>query len=146
MFQHAKLDGWWESQCYQNKFDRVRVPVLHISGWYDDEQVGTPLNFAGMVAHGATEEVRRSQKLLMGPWPHGVTAQPTKLGEVDFGSSAKLDLPGILLRWYDHWLKGIDAGLDERAAGADFRDGGQPLARRTRVAAGAGKACEVLLP
>jgi putative CocE/NonD family hydrolase len=111
MFQHARLDDWWEPQRYQNKFDRVRVPVLHISGWYDDEQIGTPLNFAGMVARGATEEVRRSQKLLMGPWPHGVMAQPTKLGEVDFGPSARIDLPGNLLRWYDHWLKGIDTGL-----------------------------------
>ena len=34
--------------CYQDKFDRVNVPVLHISGWYDDEQIGTPLNFIGM--------------------------------------------------------------------------------------------------
>jgi putative CocE/NonD family hydrolase len=111
MFEHAQLDAWWEPQRYQNKFDRVQVPVLHISGWYDDEQIGTPLNFAGMVSHAATESARRSQKLLMGPWPHNVNAQPTKLGEVDFGQSAKLDLPATLLRWYDHWLKGMDTGL-----------------------------------
>jgi putative CocE/NonD family hydrolase len=111
MFEHARLDEWWQSQCYQNKFDLIRVPVLHISGWYDDEQIGTPLNFAGMVAHGGTALARKSQKLLMGPWPHNVMAQPTKLGEVDFGTSAKLDLPAVLVRWYDHWLKGIDTGL-----------------------------------
>jgi putative CocE/NonD family hydrolase len=111
MFGHAQLDDWWQRQRYQNKFDRVRVPVLHISGWYDDEQVGTPLNFAGMVAHGATAEVRRSQKLLMGPWPHNVAAQPTKLAEVDFGPAAKIDLQATLLRWFDHWLKGIDTGF-----------------------------------
>jgi uncharacterized protein len=111
MLRHTQLDDWWEPQRYQNKFDKVRVPVLHISGWYDDEQVGTPLNFAGMVARGATEEVRRSQRMIMGPWPHNVTAQPTKLGEVDFGPAAKIDLPGNMLRWYDHWLKGIDTGL-----------------------------------
>ncbi len=111
MFDHARLDEWWEPQRYQNKFDRVRVPILHISGWYDDEQIGTPLNFAGMVAHAATADTRRSQKLLMGPWPHNVGSQPTKLGEVDFGLAAKTDLPATLLRWYDHWLKGIDTGL-----------------------------------
>ena len=43
--EHSKLDSWWEFRRYQNKYDRVRVPVLGISGWYDDEQVGTPLNF-----------------------------------------------------------------------------------------------------
>ena len=111
MFEHAQLDDWWEPQRYQNKFDRVKVPVLHLSGWYDDEQVGTPLNFAGMVAHAPSEDVRRSQKLIMGPWPHNVTSQPTKLGEVDFGPTAKIDLPGTMLRWYDHWLKGIDTGM-----------------------------------
>jgi putative CocE/NonD family hydrolase len=111
MFDHTRLDDWWEPQRYQNKFDRVRVPVLHLSGWYDDEQVGTPLNFSGMQAHGATDDVRKSQKLIMGPWPHNVTAQPTKLGEVDFGLSAKIDLPGTVIRWFDHWLKGIDTGL-----------------------------------
>lgn len=111
MFEHARLDEWWEPQRYQNKFERVQVPVLHISGWYDDEQIGTPLNFAGMVAHAATESARRSQKLLMGPWPHSVGSQPTKLGEVDFGTAAKIDLPATLLRWYDHWLKGINTGF-----------------------------------
>jgi putative CocE/NonD family hydrolase len=85
--------------------------VLHLSGWYDDEQVGTPLNFAGMVAQAATKEIRRSQKLIMGPWPHNIVSQPTKLGEVDFGPEAKIDLSATLLRWYDHWLKGIDTGL-----------------------------------
>jgi putative CocE/NonD family hydrolase len=111
MFEHAQLDDWWEPQRYQHKFDRIRVPALHVSGWYDDEQVGTPLNYAGMVAHGPTAEVRRSQKLLMGPWPHNVVAQPTKLGEVDFGPEAKIDLQATILRWFDHWLKGIDTGF-----------------------------------
>jgi putative CocE/NonD family hydrolase len=111
MFEHARLDDWWEPQRYQNKFDRVKVPVLHLSGWYDDEQVGTPLNFAGMVAHAATKEIRQSQKLIMGPWPHSIASQPTRLGEVDFGPDARIDLSATLLRWYDHWLKGIDTGL-----------------------------------
>lgn len=111
MFDHTRLDDWWEPDRYQNRFDRVRVPVLHLSGWYDDEQVGTPLNFVGMQGHGATHDVRKSQKLIMGPWPHNVTAQPTKLGEVDFGPSAKIDLPGTVIRWFDHWLKGIDTGM-----------------------------------
>jgi putative CocE/NonD family hydrolase len=111
MFEHAKLDDWWQPQRYQNKFERIRVPVLHVSGWYDDEQVGTPKNYAGMVAHGATADVRRSQKLLMGPWPHNVTSQPTKLGEIDFGPESKIDLQATILRWFDLWLKGIDTGF-----------------------------------
>ena len=58
---HAQLSDWWEPLRYQSKYDRVQVPVLHISGWYDDEQIGTPLNFIGMTGRGATEEIRRGQ-------------------------------------------------------------------------------------
>ena len=107
--EHSKLDSWWEPQRYQNKFERVRVPVLNISGWYDDEQVGTPLNFMGMTARG-DESVRRSQKLLMGPWPHAVNSS-TKIGTVEFGPTAVIDLNAVWLRWFDYWLKGIDNGV-----------------------------------
>jgi putative CocE/NonD family hydrolase len=107
---HPIRDAYWEAICYQDKFDQIDVPVLHISGWYDDEQIGTPLNFAGMTAHGATAHTRANQKLLMGPWSHAVNAH-SKLGEVDFGSSAIIDLDGYQLRWFDHWLRGADTGL-----------------------------------
>ncbi|HET9478394.1 MAG TPA: CocE/NonD family hydrolase, partial [Pyrinomonadaceae bacterium] len=110
MFEHTQLDEWWEPLRYQNKFDRVKVPVLHISGWYDDEQIGTPLNFIGMTTKGATPAVRHSQKLLMGPWPHAVNST-SKLGEVDFGPTAVIDLNGYWLRWFDYWLKGVDNGI-----------------------------------
>jgi len=108
--EHAQLDEFWEPLRYQNQFDRLDLPVLHISGWYDDEQVGTPLNFIGMTTKGRTPEARRSQKLMMGPWPHAVNST-SKLGEVDFGPTAVIDLEGYELRWFDYWLKGIDTGI-----------------------------------
>ena len=82
------------------QYDRVRVPVLHISGWYDDEQIGTPLNFIGMATKGATPEARRSQKLLIGPWAHAINSS-TKLGEVEFGPDGRdrhERLPAALVR------------------------------------------------
>ena len=103
--EHPQLDDYWDRICYQTRFDRVHVPTLHVSGWYDDEQVGTPHNFSGMVARGATEVVRQRQRLLMGPWGHAVNTV-SKLGEVDFGSQAIIDLRGEELRWFDRWLKG----------------------------------------
>ncbi len=108
--EHSKLDSWWEPRRYQNKYERVRVPVLGISGWYDDEQVGTPLNYIGVTTKSADEKIRRSQKLLIGPWPHAINSA-TKLGEVDFGSTAVIDLNAYWLRWFDYWLKGSDNGL-----------------------------------
>ncbi len=107
---HPQLGPYWEPLRYQNKYERVKVPILHISGWYDDEQVGTPLNFIGMTAKSQPAAVRAAQKLLIGPWPHAVNSV-SKLGEVDFGPTAKIDMQGLWLRWFDHWLKGIDNGI-----------------------------------
>jgi putative CocE/NonD family hydrolase len=59
----------------------------------------------------AVPPVRNRQKLLMGPWPHAVNST-SKLGGVDFGPSAKIDLNATMLRWFDAWLKGIDNGVE----------------------------------
>ena len=77
---------------------------MHISGWYDDEQIGTPLNYIGMTTRGATEFARQNQKLLMGPWAHATNAA-SKIGEVDFGPTAIIDLRQTELDWFDRWLK-----------------------------------------
>ena len=107
---HPTADAYWQAISYQTRFAEIDLPVLHISGWYDDEQIGTPNNFAGMVTRGATEPARRSQKLLMGPWTHAVNTA-SKLGEVDFGPGAIIDLNAYQVRWFDHWLRGQDTGL-----------------------------------
>jgi uncharacterized protein len=106
---HPQLDAYWEAIRYQNKFDRVKVPVLHISGWYDDEQIGTPLNFIGMTTKGP-EGVRKKQKMLMGPWPHAINST-SKLADVDFGPSGTIDLNGYFQRWFECWLKDKDTGI-----------------------------------
>ncbi len=109
---HAQLDDYWKPICYQDKFSQLTVPTLHISGWYDDEQVGTPLNFARITTQAPTEDARRSQRLLMGPWGHNINST-AKLGEIDFGSAALIDLRGEQLAWFDRWLKQNNTG--ERA-------------------------------
>ena len=65
-----------------------------------------------MRRNGATEAARRGQRLLIGPWIHGGSPNDVA-GEYHFGtrsSSPVLDLPGLILRYYDHWLKGEDNG------------------------------------
>ena len=52
--------------------------------------------------------------MIVGPWHHGASLGPGISGDSYFGVRADegaIDLPGIHLRWYDHWLKGIDTGM-----------------------------------
>lgn len=98
--EHAILDDFWERHRYQNRLHELDVPVMHISGWYDDEQVGTPLNFLGMIRSAKSKRTRAAQRLLMGPWGHAINTT-SKLGEVEFGSHSLIDLEGYVSRWLD---------------------------------------------
>jgi putative CocE/NonD family hydrolase len=92
--------GFWDPLRYQRRITEVRVPVLHITGWYDDVQAGTMTNFTNLTAAGAPEEVRRNQWLIVGPWDHRCTrTRQAKLGEITFGPGAETDLPALEREW-----------------------------------------------
>lgn len=94
------------------KHHRVGVPTFNIGGWYDIFLGGTIDNYLAMREQGVPA------KLLLGPWAH--TAYTNPIGERNFGYGAQLafmdlrvDFLTLQLRWFDHWLKGIDTGLME---------------------------------
>jgi uncharacterized protein len=92
------------------KHDRAQVPTLNVGGWYDIFLADTIANFCAMRALG------RPARLLIGPWSHGSQRNPVGELTFGFGSQASFinlqtDLGGLQLRWFDHWLKGIDTGM-----------------------------------
>ena len=113
---------------YQHRIGEVDLPVLHISGWYDDEEIGTPANFAAMSAAG-----RSGQRLLMGPWGHQVN-ESRMLGDVDFGPRRSSTSTAIMTGFLDEIVRGRAAGAPARA-GADLPDGRQRMAGPDGLAA-----------
>src|SRR5262249_31220809 len=49
---------------------------------------------------------------IIGPWTHG-ELERTFAGDRYFGKSAAVDYDEIILRWMDHYLKGIDNGVEK---------------------------------
>ncbi len=99
--------------------EQVKVPTFNIGGWYDIFLQDTINNFKIMREHGSTPEARQS-KLLIGPWTHGSATNP--IGEINFGFAStaafidlKIDFISLQVRWFDHWLKGIDTGMMNEA-------------------------------
>ena len=97
------------------KHENVTVPTLNVGGWYDIFLKDTINNFTTMREHGATPQARQS-KLILGPWAHGVLTNPIGDMNFGFGSSAALidlqiDFGSLQLRWFDHWIKGLDTGM-----------------------------------
>ena len=109
--RNLSTDPYWQGISYQGPdgFARIRVPALCGTGWFDCAHAGSPLNYRGLRDHGGTEAARRSM-LVIGAWNHTYN-EPT--ADHDFGPEAIVDLNGLVLRWYDHHLKGIDTGIDE---------------------------------
>lgn len=108
---HPPSDPWWDWAELRDKYDRVHCAVLNISGWYDEAYGpdGATTNFNGLVAARKNEKDPRTQTII-GAWTHG-ELERTKAGELDFGADAKVDYDEIILRWMDHYLKGIDNGV-----------------------------------
>ncbi|MDQ2903246.1 MAG: CocE/NonD family hydrolase [Chloroflexota bacterium] len=113
--QHPMDPAYFEPVTIRGKHERVTVPSLNVGGWYDIFLQDTIGNFTTMRRQGATPEARQS-KLLLGPWSHGGVINP--IGERNFGLSAtagfidlQSDFLSVQLRWFDHWLKGIDTGM-----------------------------------
>jgi putative CocE/NonD family hydrolase len=94
---------YWTEMDISERAEKIVVPALHVSGWYDSYLEGS---VAGFELLRERSPAREQQYLLAGPWVH--IPWGDRLGEMQWGESALLDTDELLLRWFDHWLK--DAG------------------------------------
>lgn len=134
--KHPRFDGYWDEVNVENKYDRIKVPALIMGGWYDLYSKQTFTNFSGMRQHAGTDDARRYTRLIVGPWPHALSAS-TQTGEIDFGPDSQMPLDEMELQFVDYWLRGrrgwrkSDAPMKIFIMGANYwRDEHEwPLAR-----------------
>ena len=116
--RHPAEDAWWNWAELHGKYGRTQAAVLNLSAWYDDNYgpEGATTNFLGLLQARAGQTDPRTH-LLLGPWVHGVdsTAQ-SKAGERKFAPQAAIDYDEVVLRWMDHYLRGMDNGVDREPA------------------------------
>jgi putative CocE/NonD family hydrolase len=85
---------------YAKDIDASGAPIYSYSGWFD-----------GAYPHSAIKRHRTlknpANKLILGPWSHGgaYTCSPANPGSASFDHHAEL------LKFFDHYLKGLDTGL-----------------------------------
>jgi len=111
----ARLDdaAHWERTNVGSRLSEIDLPVYHLGGWYDIYNGDVPAVFSGMCREGGSDKARRSQKLLMGPWVHALFGSDyiTEPNMTMRASAMYCDIPGLHIRWFDHWLKGKDTGI-----------------------------------
>ena len=111
---HPTYDDYWKALSPRERFDKVQVPALNIAGWFDFLLRGNVRAYQGMRERGASDLARSQQHLIIGPWVHEEFPDGYA-GQGSFGSEywgEAFDLQGMLLAWFDRWLKGEDNGVD----------------------------------
>jgi putative CocE/NonD family hydrolase len=107
--EHPVYDDFWRQGAYGNH-EELDVAALNITGWWDLNFPGAPINFELMKASPAAGR----QKLIVGPWPHWVNGHRA-LNGVDFGEHAIIDLEPYVVRFFDRWLRGDRNGIEDEA-------------------------------
>ena len=115
---HPDLDDYWRTTLLEESFERVSIPALTIAGWYDLFLRNDLRQHQIMKQRGGSELARQQQHLVIGPWAHGNFMWGYADRQYGEGGSAVSEqsvsmLTDIQLRWYDHWLKGLENGVEQ---------------------------------
>lgn len=129
------FDEFWAQREVAPLLPRIvdnGVAVYLLGGLYDVFQRGVPLIYSGLqnasvgrdvyAPMDADQAVSSRYQMTFGPWTHG-------------GMADWKDLTATQLAWFDHWLKGIDNGVDRigepihviEPDGSDYRSATYPL-------------------
>jgi putative CocE/NonD family hydrolase len=100
---HRDPCNYWSEQDICERIERIKIPALHIAGWYDTYLQGSIAGYSALRAHGSSEFARDHQYLIVGPWVH--IPWGDRAGGINLGTAANLNTDDVLLRWFNHWLK-----------------------------------------
>ncbi|MDP9339934.1 MAG: CocE/NonD family hydrolase [Acidobacteriota bacterium] len=109
---HPDYDQYWKAISIEEHYSQIQVPVFGIGAWYDIFLGGTLRNYVLLKSDAGSEASRKGQRLLVYIGGHAGGAELRKVGGVDFGEKAPFDLDAVMLRWYDHLLKGEANGVE----------------------------------
>ena len=109
--RHPWRDEYWQHGSVCENYDAIKCPVYAIGGWAD----GYTNAVSRLIANLSVP-----RKGLIGPWSHNFPHDARPGPEIGYLQEA--------VRWWDHWLKGIDTGImDEPIMRAWMQDSVPPL-------------------
>jgi putative CocE/NonD family hydrolase len=105
--RHRTPDAYWEATVPRAEdYARFDVPILTITGHYDDDQAGA-LEYYQRHVRRARDNALSKHFLLLGPWDHQGTRSPAlRVGGLSFSPISVVDMNLLHLRWYDWTMKG----------------------------------------
>lgn len=103
---HPTPDAFWEPLMWSAEdFERIDIPVLTVTGWFDGDQAGSMRFWQGLEERRVPAE---HAHLIVGPWRHAecyLGATP-RVGEMDSGVPSVLPMRHLRLEFLRRHLKG----------------------------------------
>jgi putative CocE/NonD family hydrolase len=102
---HPSYDRFWQKLIpYREEFGHVDIPVLTITGYYADGEIGSLYYFTQHYRYN----LRANQTLLIGPYDDGLMQHGAlaNLQGYQVDPAALIDLRELRYQWFDHVLKG----------------------------------------
>ncbi len=118
---HPNYDEFWQRQSLPFRLDAPTVPILHVAGWWDQEDFYGPLKAYEVLEKKDTQGLNY---LVVGPWNHGGWARGDgrTLGRISFDTATSVTYrESIQAPWFAYWLKGKGDGRFPEAT--SFRTG-----------------------
>jgi hypothetical protein len=103
---HPTQDNYWEGLGpNDNDYAKITIPVLTITGYYDDDQRGA-LTYYDRHTRSGQGAATKSHYLVLGPWDHAGTRNPSiELDGMKFAKESAIDMKALHLAWFDWQLK-----------------------------------------
>lgn len=103
---HPSYDRYWQSMIpYKDEFAHIDIPILSITGYYDDGQRGAMYYYHQHI----TYKPDAAHYLLIGPYDHwGAQSTPSaNLRGYQLDEVAQIDIQNqLIFEWFDYILKG----------------------------------------
>jgi putative CocE/NonD family hydrolase len=103
--RHPAYDAYWQAMVpYGADFARIDIPILTVTGYYDDGQISALRYFLEHTRHRSDAP----HYLLIGPYDHfGAQRRPSPvLRGYAIDPVARIDVTAITFGWIDHVLRG----------------------------------------
>ena len=104
---HPDVDAYWDAyNPTAAEYAALTIPILTITGMYDDDQPGALAHYSRYM-QAASPEGKARHFLVIGPWNHEGTRTPqADFGGLHFGPASLVDLPQLHLDWYRYTMEG----------------------------------------
>ncbi|HET9630511.1 MAG TPA: CocE/NonD family hydrolase [Novosphingobium sp.] len=97
-------DPYWAPLRISDNYGKIDAAGLHVTSWFDQFHVGALRNYEGLRKGAASEAAREGQRLVVGPWAHyppkSTVMGSVRVGDIDFGLDAFVDLEAQQLSWF----------------------------------------------